>query len=274
MSVAEGRICHRKIPELRGFFCFGSYPGWLFMMDRSFSKCFLLDLKEMQKIQVRPPPKSCDKMGGAIITSHPARPNCKIVCYHMDKCSLAVCDLNQDNWIEIKLKISIDQLIVDMASCGGKLYALTLQGRLAIVDYDQHPVVKLLEVRAAHVAGNVWFQKYLIESHGELFLAHLVFFHGRRRVYTCEVYKMDFSKMDWEIVGSLDDCAFFLSSLPSGMSCSASGAGIRGNSIYFVVEDDAKIYRFDMADKSVSVELPCPEIKRPRELGAWVEAPV
>ncbi|GLT93659.1 hypothetical protein SLE2022_114410 [Rubroshorea leprosula] len=111
----------------------------------------------------------------------------------------------------------------------------------------------------------------MLESCGELFTVYLVIVGPNgKRVVAVEVFKLDFSSMEWKKVESLKDQAFFVGGGNSSFSCSATRSGVKANHLYFTSYKDRSLYSFNMEDKIVSVSLPCSNLSISSGAPIWV----
>ncbi|XP_022734309.1 F-box protein At3g56470-like [Durio zibethinus] len=110
----------------------------------------------------------------------------------------------------------------------------------------------------------------MVESCGEVFVIYLV--HGGKlfvEVTGVEVFKLDFSLMEWIKVECAKDRAFFVDE-KAAYSCPALKPETEGNRIFFTLSDDKSLYSIDIEENSVSVSLPCTDLKPPWSTPIWV----
>ncbi|KAM7473821.1 hypothetical protein LguiB_021064 [Lonicera macranthoides] len=119
-------------------------------------------------------------------------------------------------------------------------------------------------------------KKVLVESCGELYVVRLILWDewDPLVIQDLEVFKLEYSSTNfnlkvWEGVESIGDRAFFLSSNCSA-SCSAKEKGIEGNTIYISMQKDRSLYAFNLKDKSITISLPCPNVKLNWSQPSWV----
>ncbi|CAN0921202.1 hypothetical protein LINGRAHAP2_LOCUS32465 [Linum grandiflorum] len=158
-----------------------------------------------------------------------------------------------------------------MSLCNGvwlrrKLYALSLQGTLAVIEEDDKDGFRVGAVgkqgRAVPCAPFRKFRECLVESGGEVVLVFLVFKKCMERVDGVEVYRLDVGKLQWvrtQSLGGGGDRALFF-----GTNCCVSvdapwevGVACRKNCVYLKANyfDDWSEY-----DMEIGTILPFPSL--------------
>ncbi|GLT87577.1 hypothetical protein SLE2022_056560 [Rubroshorea leprosula] len=98
----------------------------------------------------------------------------------------------------------------------------------------------------------------MMGSSDQLFMIHMGLRQIPSKVYfepnAAEVYRLNFSRLEWEMVDSASDIAFFISS-GSQFCCPAVGSQIEGSNAYFFIET-LSFYSFNLEDKRLHVSLP------------------
>ncbi|KAF8395792.1 hypothetical protein HHK36_019743 [Tetracentron sinense] len=277
----------RSIPEMRQKFIHASQHDWLVMSDRNFEEhCFLWNPVSLETVQLPPLKveynlwtlKSKYDQGGTtcILTAPPNDPNCMILFWNMCTTFFLFCRLGEEQWTKqyYKLEDGDNHTLRRAISCSdGNIYALTLQGKLAVI--DQVPPgrlsVRILEVEPAKSPTMTEaLDKYLVESCGEIFLVMGIYTGFiLEEASNIEVFRMDFSSMVWAKVQSIGDNVFFLGD-EFCLSCSTVDSKVKGNCIYFTQTNDKSLYTFTLQDKSISVSLPCPNLSTPWFSLGWI----
>ncbi|CAA2998938.1 Hypothetical predicted protein [Olea europaea subsp. europaea] len=114
----------------------------------------------------------------------------------------------------------------------GKIYALSLQGSLAVIE-DIDSCFQITATGANRAVPSIvsrQFREYLLDSNGEIFLVFLISRKSINVVDDVEVFRLDICKFLWVKVESLGDMMFFVED-ECCMSLSASKVGCRDNCI-------------------------------------------
>ncbi|KAA8536361.1 hypothetical protein F0562_028839 [Nyssa sinensis] len=158
----------------------------------------------------------------------------------------------------------------------GKLYALSLQGTLAVIeDIDSHPRIAAMSTsRAIPSLSSRHFREYLFESNGEILLVFLISRKTINIVDDVEVFGLHIPRLSWVKMESLGDRTLF-----AGVDCcmlvTASKVGCRRNCICFKRHAVDGWWVFDMKGGSISpgwsstdsmTKSPLLELGRPRLL--------
>ena len=118
--------------------------------------------------------------------------------------------------------------------CRGKLYALTLQGTLAVIEEDDShlKITSLGTKRAIPSVSTRHFREYLVESNGEILLIFLISKKSINGVDDVEVFWLDFVRLSRIKTKSLGDQTLFVGE-NCCVSVSASKVGCKSNCLYF-----------------------------------------
>ncbi|KAF9621669.1 hypothetical protein IFM89_025964 [Coptis chinensis] len=155
------------------------------------------------------------------------------------------------------------------------IYALTSQGATAVIERNHCGTlsVRLLAFEKSQTyPGTMIYRPYMVESCEEIYyvVIHHLGINNLKAIGHVEIFKMDFAKEVWVKVESLDGRNFILSD-KGCMSFSATKSGTEGNIIYFTLyEDNGCLYAFGVEDGSLSVYLPCPNLKTPFFSPFWL----
>ncbi|KAJ3676094.1 hypothetical protein LUZ60_003506 [Juncus effusus] len=95
---------------------------------------------------------------------------------------------------------------------------------------------------------------FLVESKGELYVVSEVQISQSETYKGFSVVKMDFSKMQWEVVCDLGDQVFFLDYVSMGFSCDANESVLTKNCIYLV--GDYNYCKYNLNDRSITMLRP------------------
>ncbi|XP_058079532.1 uncharacterized protein LOC131227747 [Magnolia sinica] len=265
-NVSEGSYYVRNIPEMRGSDFLACCYGWLVMLNKTSDDLFLLNAVSLQKIQL--PYFSEDySLRDCVLSSPPTDPDCVILCIVCSTDFFIYCHPGGDKWIKRKYGIPKEEASIwELLSCNGKLYTYDFT-RLGIIDVNADPPLTWLEEPKSPKSPPLVETRrdYMVESCGDIFLARLFHLIIVPRVSIVEVYKMDFDRMVWVKVDTLGDRVLFLGSDYS-TSCSASDSGIKRDCIYFTKPKDKSLYVFHLDRGTISMKLPCPNVRLP-----WVE---
>ncbi|KAF8395790.1 hypothetical protein HHK36_019741 [Tetracentron sinense] len=242
----------RSTPEMRQKFIHASQHDWLVMSDRDFEEhCFLWNPVSLETVQLPPLKveynlwtlKSKYDQGGTtcILTAPPNDPNCMILFWNMRTTFFLFCRLGEEQWTKqyYKLEDGDNHTLRRAISCSdGNIYALTLQGKLAVIVKvpPGRLSVRILEVEPfKSPLMSEALDKYLVESCGEIFLVMGIYTgFGLEEASNIEVFRMDFSSMVW------------------------------------AKTKDKSMYTYTLQDKSISVSLPCPNLSSPWFSLGWI----
>ncbi|OVA08173.1 Protein of unknown function DUF295 [Macleaya cordata] len=114
-------------------------------------------------------------------------------------------------------------------------------------------------------------EDYYVESCDELFMVSR-FDDPRtpnKQVTTLLILRMDFSLMAWEEVKDLGDHVFFLGKKTTAC-CSAAELGLTRGCVYFTLPHNKSLYKFDLEEGTIAVDLPCPNLPTPWFSPNWM----
>ncbi|EHA8587371.1 F-box/kelch-repeat protein [Cocos nucifera] len=276
INVSDGIVHHRSVPEMQGKRCFGSFYGWLLMWDESSKECFLLSLTSLSKIPLPPLLEPVEFFSASIVLSSPALPNCMVVFSSKKQPYLFFCHVGDKEWTRLMVEFNNDFFLYSMVNCQGKLYALTFEQKIVLIDTTSSSMnVEIMDVKSfpfLHCYPSCFLN--LVEVSGDIFLVlRYGRYWGGGHIVMVDVHKLDFSKLHWERVESIGDHAFFLSGA-FGISLSAIESGVRPNHIYFTqpCDDTERLYTFSLDDRVISFDMPCPNIRRTWDYLSWTMA--
>ncbi|XP_010917353.1 F-box/kelch-repeat protein At1g57790 [Elaeis guineensis] len=276
INVSDGIVQHRSIPEMQGKRCLGSFYGWLLMWDEPSKECFLLSLTSLSKILLPPLLELAEFLDISIVSSSPALPNCMIVFLRKKQPFLFFCHVGDKEWTRLTVNFSHDFFVYSIVNCQGKLYALTFEENIMLIDTTSSSMnVEIMEVESfTSLHSYPSYFPNLVEACGDIFLVlRYSRSWGGGHVVTVDVHKLDFSKLRWERVESIGDRAFFLSGA-FGISLSATESGVQPNHIYFIqpCNDAERLYIFSLDERVISFDMPCPNIRRTWDYLWWTMA--
>ncbi|XP_026419674.1 uncharacterized protein LOC113315593 isoform X2 [Papaver somniferum] len=118
------------------------------------------------------------------------------------------------------------------------------------------------------------FRHHFVETVDEFFSVTLRYSSRGFKKVVCQivVLRLDFSAMEWKEVYSLGDHVLFVGTKYS-TSCSAAEAGIARGCLYFTLQCDQSLYRFEVESTSNSVILPCLKLPTPWDSADWIMIP-
>ncbi|XP_077235733.1 F-box/kelch-repeat protein At1g57790-like isoform X2 [Tasmannia lanceolata] len=223
-SISKGICYMRNIPEMHRKLCFGSSHGWLLMLDENSDESFLLNPITMQKIQL--PSIESDQITFWILSSPPTDPDSIVIVVASNL--LLFCQIDNPKWIRQVYEHEENNHITNVINCSGKLYALTFQKGLGVLDANAPLTLRILAAEKPEMPlATMYAQSYLLESCREVFLVKKIYIGQTEEFYTIEVYKMDLSTHRWEKVKSLGDCVIFLGAKNWSTSYSAIETGLK-----------------------------------------------
>eukprot|EP00268_Persea_americana_P002030 TRINITY_DN10601_c0_g2_i5.p1 TRINITY_DN10601_c0_g2~~TRINITY_DN10601_c0_g2_i5.p1 ORF type:complete len:706 (-),score=62.90 TRINITY_DN10601_c0_g2_i5:107-2224(-) len=271
-NMATGSYHVRSIGQMRKKDVCLSSHGWLLLRD-SRSRCCLFNpasLKEFDLPQLTRKHRDC--LG--VLSASPTDPNCQLILIKKRSTIFYSCKITQDSkFDEVKFNpLDDNDMFVDAISCKGKIYFFTCLsrfGEISVGPGNHFAKPTFLDVNAP--IRPLWYrtESYLVESCGEVFLVCQLLHWTCNWVFSFMVFKMDFSEMRWVLVKSIGDRLFFLSK-SSSQSCSAFESGLEGNQIFFFLPDDKSLYSFHMKERSISVDLTCPNVQPPWKSPFWL----
>ncbi|KAJ4976322.1 hypothetical protein NE237_001428 [Protea cynaroides] len=251
-SFSHGKIFRLESPRQAYDAEFlGSNWGWLIMAgDKAYS--FLLNPFTRKLIELPPqstlPDYPCplglildNRIQKAILSSPPVLDDCVIIAIYDDR-YLAFCKPGEEMWTTFPTyRFDLEDIIF----YDGKLYAITKQCGLRLVELDPHPritncnIAPPLEEDIRHPYMEV-MSVHLVESLGELLMVirYVIYVYS-----VCfptsmfKIFKLDEKGRSWIKVKDLGDQMLFIGT-STGCSLSACDfPGFRRNCIYFTEEN-------------------------------------
>ncbi|KAK3016250.1 hypothetical protein RJ639_006081 [Escallonia herrerae] len=138
----------------------------------------------------------------------------------------------------------------------GKVYALSLQGTLVVVEHidSQFKITASSSSRAVPSVPSKHFKEYLVQFDGEIFLIFLIFEKLSNAADNVEVVRLQFPRLSWVQVKSLGEKTLFAGA-KTCMWVTASKVGCRSNCIYF--SEGCGWLLYDMESGNISPEQSC-----------------
>ncbi|KAM7469405.1 hypothetical protein LguiA_007588 [Lonicera macranthoides] len=287
--ISDGQELVRNIHCMRRKVVCASSYGWLCLRNNSSGSSCLLNSTSWEKIEL--PTLILSNYIVCLLSSPPANPGCTVVF---------ICNSAREGFVTFKIYRpnidgAIDSWIEQEVNLGGYEieHAVNYDGRIYGIDYRSGHVFifEVSNITASITVRKIEMQeetplpllaevdktkKILVESCGELYVVRLILWDELDPlvIQDLEVFKLEYSSTNfnlkvWERVESIGDRAFFLSSNCSA-SCSAKEKGIEGNTIYISMQKDRSLYAFNLRDKSITISLPCPNVKLNWSQPSWV----
>ncbi|KAJ3694784.1 hypothetical protein LUZ60_000161 [Juncus effusus] len=149
-------------------------------------------------------------------------------------------------------------------------YGLLNNGVLVHLIFDrEQATTKFLNVKLPIDLFHVNYT-FLIESKGELYSVRSIEIFRTKTIKGFNVFKMDFSQMQWVAVRDIGDQAFFLDFVTDGLSCDADNqAGLKNNCIYYI-DDNHCIYQYSIEDRTIIMLALLNHIETPWHYPLWV----
>ncbi|KAM7473971.1 hypothetical protein LguiB_021214 [Lonicera macranthoides] len=252
--------------------------------------CCLFNPTSMEKIQL-PPWETSFYFDACVLSLPPSDPSCILLFItNSEEEDEGVVSLRFSrptlgrvvyHWIEQKFTLEDDRIKV-ARYFNGKIYAITSIPEEIFTFEVSDNTTAVLTVRKmgmqekiprpllpeAYVTG-----KDLVESCGELYVVVKIYVDELmpREIQDIEVFKLDCTKKVWLRVESLGDRAFLLgpNCCTSCYASRESEYGIVGNTIYFTMKNDKSLYAMNLEDRSITVSLPCPNVKNNWSQPIW-----
>ncbi|GLT77031.1 hypothetical protein SLA2020_486560 [Shorea laevis] len=260
----------KNIPELVSKEIMDYCDGWLLLYDYYDDEYSIFNPITSQSVQFSALNlKPEQAIGFSILSSSPANPNSMLILFEMNATSFIFCRIGDNQWTEEPARGEVDykdddgDYLTSPVRCKGKLYCLTHNSDKIVeigLIMQYRFIINLLPVKLPQ-----YFEGYnldrcsrMTEYSGQLVMIYM----GLRWIPTevhlepnaVEVYRLDFSRMEWEILDSAKDAALFFSDR-SRFSCAAVGSQIEGSNVYFFKEKFC-FYSFNLEDKRLHVSLP------------------
>ncbi|XP_042478152.1 uncharacterized protein LOC122059436 [Macadamia integrifolia] len=282
-DISEDIYYDMRIPDiLPKNICTCSH-GWMVILDtKQEGKCFLFNPFSLEKIHLPPLEWKSFKYDECLLSSSPNDPNCIVLFTKRDEVRFLFCRPGH-KWCSYNLLHELCNLYSPV-SCNGTIYELFKFNVPVRINIEYHgnprirvellphiPTVKSDLIGADLLSYPDW---ELVGFCNDLFLFHKYYLTRRSStmVWSFQIFKMDFTRMEWKRVRNLENKALFIDPNGKGGFCSttttttttkgssSSSSRILSNSIYFTHEKDSYLYRFDMKEKSISATLPCPHL--------------
>ncbi|XP_057956343.1 uncharacterized protein LOC131149686 [Malania oleifera] len=274
----------KSIPELRHRIILGSCYGWLLvLLDWDFS---LFDPSTLSTIKF-PSLNSIEDpicLGICTLSSPPSNPSCTVFLFDDKVPRIIFCQLNDQQWTVQNYRKQLQNILgnelrwnmrfVAAVAFDSKLYASTSTRRMMIVievNDSHHLKITSLGIRRPKWPKNLicgW--DFLLESGGEILVAQQLY--GERNVNeanTIKVHRLDFSRMTWVEVKSLDDRILFLGRNCS-VSCPATETETQGNHIFFTEPEEKSLYSYNIEEASISAYMSWRDKPTPWHRPIWV----
>ncbi|CAN6196549.1 unnamed protein product [Urochloa humidicola] len=194
--------------------------------------------------------------------SDPTHPDCFVVILLLFKNGIIAphmwfCRISCGGWRNYAYEMPNHRFISVVTACRGKLYFKNTAGSMGTIDFSPTladsgllPVIQYFdvgEIRFPHGMGSA--NRWLVESHDQLFLVYMFFHDSSNSIGAIHAYKMDFEARAWRRVHDIGDLVVFIKGTNEATSCAATPVGLKGNQIYFikrVKDDDAYLCTFDL----------------------------
>ena len=269
-DVSKNHYQTKNIPEMCNKLVYACSHGWLVLVDPHSMDCYLWNPISLEKAPL--PRLESIAYKGCILSSSPRDPECHILFFNRFESSLLVC---QKGDLVFNKQVGIfaeDVQLWNFAMVGKTICCLTLEYTLYTAEF----VGRTVQFTRLIMEKLPWpspldlprFDGFLVESCGELFLAHMMFFGFRmEEVYGFFVFRMDFEDKRWVKVKSIGDRTIFLCqhNKTGCMYSFATELGIKTNSIYFTMNCQRLLYVFDLESLCISKSLPCSTVSRDLE---------
>nr|XP_023876174.1 F-box/kelch-repeat protein At1g57790-like [Quercus suber]POE81497.1 f-box/kelch-repeat protein [Quercus suber] len=266
-DVSKNHYQTKNIPEMCNKIIYACSHGWLVLVDPDSMDCYLWNPISLEKAQL-PSLESIDYRG-CILSSSPSDPECHILFFNSLENSLLVCQKGDFEFNKQVVIFAEDVDLEDFAMVGKTIYCLVSRYTL----YTAEVVGRTVQFTQLIMEELPWpspldlprFKAFFVESCGELFLVHMMFFGFRmEEVYGFFVFRMDFEEKRWVKVKSIGDRTIFLSehNKTGCMYSLATELGIKTNSIYFTMYCQRLLYVFDLENLCISKSLPCSTVSR------------
>ncbi|XP_050281229.1 F-box/kelch-repeat protein At1g57790-like [Quercus robur] len=266
-DVSKNHYQTKNIPEMCNKLIYACSHGWLVLVDPDSMDCYLWNPISLEKALL-PSLKSIN-YSCCILSSSPSDPECHILFFNRLENSLLVCQKGDFEFNEQVDIFAEDVNLKNVAMVGKTIYCLASRYTL----YTAEVVGRTVQFTRIIMEELPWpspldlprFDAFIVESCGELFLVHMMFFGFRmEEVYGFFVFRMDFEEKRWVKVKSIGDRTIFLCQHNNTgcMHSLATELGIKTNSIYFTMNCQRLLYVFDLESLCISKSLPCSTVSR------------
>ncbi|KAI3853595.1 hypothetical protein MKW98_025112 [Papaver atlanticum] len=301
------KTCRKSISELSGkwFWQHPSHQGWLIIIcgenhtpEYNFGDCYLWNPLTFETIQLPSLEQWCafdqSVVADCILSSPPYDANSMVLClfysYASKSCDqfFLFCHPGDKEWKMKKLSPDVN-LMEDFISLNcfkDKLYAMRFNDKHLEIEIQKVDDGNLeLSLREFDVSRNIWYpvvggwnscasRYHFVETDDEFFSVLLRYTaRGFKKVVSqILVFRLDFSALEWKEVTSLGDHVLFIGTKGT-TSCSAAEAGIARGCLYFTLEEDLSMYKFEVESTSNSAILPCLKLPAPWFSPDWIMIP-
>ena len=266
-DVSKNHYQTKNIPEMCNKLIYACSHGWLVLVDPHSMDCYLWNPISLEKAQL--PSLESINYNGCILSSSPSDPECHILFFNRLENSLLVCQKGDFEFNKQVVIFAEGVDLKDFAMVGKTIYCLASRYTL----YTAEVVGRTVQFTRLIMEELPWpspldlprFEAFFVESCGELFLVHMMFFGFRmEEIYGFFVFRMDFEEKRWVKVKSIGDRTIFLSQHNNTgcMYSLATELGIKTNSIYFTMNCQRLLYVFDLESLCISKFLPCSTVSR------------
>lgn len=255
VSIVDGRVEERYNHHFRHSNCLATAYGWMLFENYASQKVYLFNPSSSQRC---PLPRLIDEKPDVfLIPSDPIKDDCFIVGVYLEEIPYFLYTSPRGkSWNKHEFNIGHDCDTLAVASCNGKVYLLTWNHELVIVQFTPLPTVQYFVTNRQGtylLSGRCSCLSNLVASFGDLFLVETITYSNTEPsdlLTTMKVFKLDFSSMTWAPAETLDDSVFVIS-LQCASSFLAANTKLKGNCIYSV--NNNVLYCFDMEYRSLAV---------------------
>ena len=211
-GIFDHRLYKAILPNLKGKSCSGLTCGYLVMEDKKKSEdsqICLLNPFTRHELHFPSPPYPHSR----VILASIAKPLPEFVLISFDKCHpyFHLCRSSDCNWTTYDYSDQFKAtfrgpipLIVDGVVFKGKIYVLTIDADIGVLNLNSHPYVTLLEVKRVRIR---LFHKGQRLLHYEEHLLMICIANYKKY----QVYELDFLKMEWVPMQNFGDQTLFCS---------------------------------------------------------------
>ncbi|KAM7469657.1 hypothetical protein LguiA_007840 [Lonicera macranthoides] len=289
-KISDNKYHAKSIRCMREKYVLASYHGWMVLAGMYSDDCCLFNPTTGEKILL-PPLEITLEYHACVLSLPPSDPCCTLLFITNSEddegvVSLRFCRPTMGrvvHWVQQQFKLEDDRIQSAMYY-NGKIYAITYFSKEIFTfevsdDNNAVPTIRKIgmhkKIPRPLLPEAYVIDKNLVESCGELYVVKIYMDELMpREIKDMEVFKLDCNKKVWLRVESLGDRAFLLG--PNCCtSCYASAReskyGIVRNTIYFTMENDTSLYAMDLEDRSITVSLPCPIVKKNCSRPIWLK---
>ncbi|XP_031095078.1 uncharacterized protein LOC115999364 [Ipomoea triloba] len=244
--------------------------GWMVLRDEKNNEdVFLLNVYSLDTMQL---PKLELVTHYAYLSSTPDDSDCYIVMVNIgiECCSISACKMGDKKFVTQQL--DLQTAIASLISFGGNMYALRhhnftlvhVELRGQSIEFEELVSDDPFEDKSIGKQNS--FSRimcYIGESCDGIILVVKYFFGVSDRYIPFEnirVFRADLSTKKWVEMETIGEHTIFLGSIGNLICIRSDNVNVKKNCIYFTERKDRKLYVFDMEDKSITVNLPCPNV--------------